>query len=163
MKTGSRFPWVSKPDPSFPGPHRVLLVSSVGNRCIGVSLFICIPTACVMRQWYSYVEGSLCKTADMRDLSPCHVLSTLLYDNRVFSVAPDGLCFHQACRSFVKWFITFPVSILLEFNAAQAPGCQRHNVLSRSVLQPYRGSALIAMEWLSHSAVNHTELSLCYF
>lgn len=117
----SRFPWGNKQDLTFPGQH-ILRLSSVGNRWIDAIVFICIPTACVMMKWDSYVVGSSCRTADVRDLSSCHALSTaVLYDNRVFSMAPDGPCFHQPCRPFVKWFITFPVSILLEFNAAQRP------------------------------------------
>lgn len=54
-------------------------------------------------------------------LLSCAEHCAVLYDNRVFSMAPDGPCFHQPCRAFVKWVITFPVSILLEFNAAQRP------------------------------------------
>lgn len=70
-------------------------------------------------------------------LLSCAEHCAVLYDNRVFSVAPDGPCFLQPRRPFVKRFITFPVSILLEFNAAQRPAVTRGATFCHAALQGF--------------------------
>ena len=128
--------------------------------------------------WSDMFLGSWCQTAGLTQwetsLPSCNMLSSALYCMitgclawlqmaRVFPPASQAFClmiYHISC------FDTVRIRCSARHRAAPGGPC--------FVTQPYRGSALIAVEWLSRPTVNlirsapcffvvHPKLLLCYF